>query len=118
MENYFLKVLESSITTFEKDYLVPYCTSHNLPLEFSSLFVREEENFPPSINILLGNKVPKYLLYNSKSFLKFYKTLDEDFKNEIVRDSFEIKKIRAQTLLDVELQKLIKNKLGKDTDVY
>ncbi len=120
MENeYLLKALSKDISNFENTILKDYCSSRNLPEKISSLFIRDEiENFPESINILLGNKVPKYLLYNSKSFMKWYKDLDPDFKREVVRDEVELQNIRYQTQASTSIQKLIKQKLGKDTDVH
>jgi hypothetical protein len=120
MENeYLLKVLDTDIKNFESTILKEYCSSQNLPEKLSSLFVRDElENFPESINILLANKIPKYLLYNSKSFMKWYKGLDPDFKREVVRDEVELQNIRYQTQCSTSIQKLLKQKLGKDADVY
>lgn len=119
MQEWILKVVEREIKVFEQTVLTPYCTERNLPIKLESLFLREEEeNFPDSINFLLGNKVPKYLLYNSKSFMKFYKSLDQDFKRDIVRDPKEIKTIKRSTFKEPKFLEIIKEKLGNDTDVY
>lgn len=118
-QEYLLKLLRNEISKFETTVLKPYCISRALPHCLASLFVREEiENFPESINILLANKVPKYLLYNSKSFLEWYSELDRDFATEVVRDRKELQQIQLTTATSTALKNFIKQKLGTDANVY
>lgn len=79
--NLILEYYKRKIDNFLKE-VVEYCEDNNIDNFYDFLFYNKNDICSPAYYIL--QICPSVFLVNSKSFKKYYNTLDKDFQNDLI----------------------------------
>ena len=94
------------------NYLQSFCNNHKIPFKlYNALLYKSFNSVGPFWQYLYS--APKLYLANSMTFLNYRRTLDDDFKNELLTDS-EIFYFQTLAQEDKDINILLRKKLDYD----
>jgi len=95
-----------------KEIIQHFCDDNNIEECFNeAIYYNNKTGVGPFFYKLF--KAPKMYLANSRTFLRYRRTLDKDFQNEIITDD-EIKYFQSEILKNKKLQQEVKKIMKND----
>ncbi len=110
-QHYNKRVIER--TTYFHKFISDYCNANNIKVSFTNFLNHEHNGIISKTFHFLLNAPAEYLV-NSKSFFKYYNTLDFDFQEEIPASRF-FKTIYIELTHNKKLKTFLKELMGEDS---
>lgn len=96
-------------------HMETFCNTHDINVDFRTfLFYKKNDFCSPSYQTLF--LCPKPYLTNSKAFIEYYSSIDQDFRKDLFEnEDDDIKLIFNSLKKNIKLVKLLKKIMGDDS---